>query len=56
MFLCMQIMQGKEDPWKEGGLQAVNPGVAEGKHPVCCVCIIIQIPETSEYTALMSPK
>ena len=27
--------------------------------PVCCVCIIIQVPETagnSEYTALMSPN
>ena len=20
MILCMQIMQGKENPWKEGGL------------------------------------
>ena len=47
MFLCMQIMQDKENPWKEGGLQAVNPEVAEGKHPVCCVCIIIQISKTA---------
>ena len=55
----MQIMQDKDNPRKEGGLQAVNPRVAEGKHPVCCVCINYTSTGNtgnSEYTALTSPK